>query len=200
MTMSEKRQRESRRCGRMGPFKWEMPVTTTAFSLERFNTPTGTMLMVSDDRGRLRALDWLDYEHRMMKLLKRHYGADGFTLREAKRASDARRALKNYFDGNLRAIDKLPTATNGTDFQCRVWEALRKIPVAYTITYRTLAERIGRPAATRAVGLANGSNPIAIVVPCHRVIGSNASLTGYGGGIDRKRWLLEHEGAEIVPA
>jgi methylated-DNA-[protein]-cysteine S-methyltransferase len=102
-----------------------------------------------------------------------------------------------YFDGQLNAIDDLPVATPGTDFQRMVWQALRTIPVGQTISYSVLAQRIGRPAACRAVGLANGANPISIIVPCHRVIGANAALTGYGGGVERKRWLLAHEGVTV---
>ena len=165
------------------------------FTLERLNTPTGEMLLVTDDAQRLRALDWEDHEARMQKLLRRHYGVDGIWLNEATRVSPARRALEAYFDGDLRIIDNLPTATNGTDFQRAVWDALRRIPTGHTVSYGALAVEIGRPSAMRAVGLANGSNPIAIVVPCHRVIGANASLTGYGGGLERKRWLLAHESA-----
>jgi methylated-DNA-[protein]-cysteine S-methyltransferase len=116
-------------------------------------------------------------------------------LREVSRPSEAGRSLQAYFEGDLDAITRLPTATNGTDFQRAVWDALRRIPVGHTISYGALALQIGRPTATRAVGLANGANPIAIVIPCHRVIGANASLTGYGGGLDRKRWLLAHESA-----
>jgi methylated-DNA-[protein]-cysteine S-methyltransferase len=101
--------------------------------------------------------------------------------------------MRAYFAGNLTAIDDLPVATGGTDFQRQVWRALRQIPCGETISYGELARRIDRPAAVRAVGLANGSNPISVVVPCHRVIGSDGSLTGYGGGIERKRWLLTHE-------
>jgi methylated-DNA-[protein]-cysteine S-methyltransferase len=107
----------------------------------------------------------------------------------------ARRALQDYFEGDIDAPARLPTASNGTDFQRAVWDALRLIPVGQTISYGALAARIGRPTAMRAVGHANGANPIAIVVPCHRVIGANATLTGYGGGIERKRWLLAHERA-----
>ncbi len=95
----------------------------------------------------------------------------------------------------MNALSDLATATAGTEFQHSVWDALRRIPVGCTVSYGTLAGWIGRPTATRAVGLANGANPIAVVVPCHRVIGANASLTGYGGGLERKRWLLAHEAA-----
>jgi O-6-methylguanine DNA methyltransferase len=91
------------------------------------------------------------------------------------------------------ALTHWPAAHNGTDFQRRVWDALRRIPVGHTVSYSAVAATIGQPTATRAVGLANGANPIAIAIPCHRVIGANASLAGYGGGLDRKRWLLAHE-------
>jgi methylated-DNA-[protein]-cysteine S-methyltransferase len=103
--------------------------------------------------------------------------------------ADARRQLAEYFDGRRRHFD-LRLAPEGTPFQTRVWAELCRIPFGTTISYRELAARIGQPAAVRAVGLANGRNPIAIVVPCHRVIGADGSLTGYGGGLDRKRYLL----------
>ncbi len=104
-------------------------------------------------------------------------------------------ALDRYFDGDLKAIDALPVDPGGTPFQARVWKALRGIPVGRTAAYGELAKRLGDPKAVRAVGLANGQNPIAVVIPCHRVIGADGSLVGYGGGIERKRWLLAHEGA-----
>ena len=102
-------------------------------------------------------------------------------------------AVLAYFDGDMAAFDPLVCDGEGTDFQRAVWRALRDIPVGETTSYGELARRIGAPKAVRAVGAANGANPIAIVVPCHRVVGSNGSLTGYGGGLDRKRWLLAHE-------
>jgi methylated-DNA-[protein]-cysteine S-methyltransferase len=134
----------------------------------------------------------------MMKLLRRYYGANAVRLCDAARASAISRSLAAYFDGDLAAVADLPIATNGSDFQRTVWDALRRIPAGHSISYGTLAARIGRPTAARAVGLANGANPIAIVVPCHRVIGSDASLTGYGGGLPRKRWLLVHEQKRAV--
>ena len=167
------------------------PVQT--FSLERIETPTGPMLLVTDDQGRLRALDWEDHEDRMHRLMRRHYGENGTRLRAVKPTSAAARSLRAYFGGDLAAVTSLPTATNGTDFQRAVWDGLRQIPAGQTLSYGELAAQIGRPRAVRAVGLANGSNPIAIVGPCHRVIGADASLTGYGGGLPRKRWLLTHE-------
>jgi methylated-DNA-[protein]-cysteine S-methyltransferase len=167
------------------------------FSLERLDTATGRMLLVTDDQRRLRALDWQDHEERMQRLLERHYGADAVHLSDASTTSQAARALEAYFAGDFGAIANVPTATNGTPFQRRVWAALRLIPVGETLSYGALAARIGQPRAARAVGLANGCNPIAIVVPCHRVIGANTTLTGYGGGVDRKRWLLAHESREL---
>jgi methylated-DNA-[protein]-cysteine S-methyltransferase len=164
------------------------------FSFERLNTPTGPMLIVSDEEKRLRALDWEDHQPRMQRLLERYYGANAIRLRESASPSPARHALEANFGGAVDALTDLPTATNGTTFQRKVWDALRQIPPGQTRSYSALATRIGLPAATRAVGFANGANPIAIVVPCHRVIGANGSLTGYGGGLERKRWLLAHEG------
>ncbi|HEY3919011.1 MAG TPA: methylated-DNA--[protein]-cysteine S-methyltransferase [Stellaceae bacterium] len=164
-----------------------------AFSLDRLDTPIGPLLIVSDEAQRLRALEWEDHASRLSKLLRRYYGADAAALHEGKRAAPARRALQAYFAGELDAVADLPVATNGTDFQRLVWDALRRIPAGQTLSYGGLAARIGRPTASRAVGLANGANPIPIVVPCHRVIGADASLTGFGSGLARKRWLLEHE-------
>lgn len=106
--------------------------------------------------------------------------------------------LRAYFAGELESF-ALPLAGEGTDFQKSVWAALTTIPYGETRSYADIAAQIGKPGAARAVGLANGSNPISIIVPCHRVIGANGTLTGYGGGLERKRWLLEHEGA-LAPA
>lgn len=170
-------------------------VLQQTFFLERVETPTGRMIIVTDNEHRLRALDWEDHEDRMLKLFRRNYGRDAIDLREAPRATPVRAALRAYFNGELSALSTVPTKTNGTDFQEQVWQALRRIPVGQTTSYGALAATIGKPKAMRAVGLANGSNPIAIAVPCHRVIGANAALTGFGGGIERKRWLLTHESA-----
>ena len=109
------------------------------------------------------------------------------------RANAAVRLLRAYFDGDLTAIDRIPVDTGGTPFQRRVWEELRRIPAGRPIAYAELARRVGDPRATRAVGTANGANPVAIVVPCHRVVATGGKLGGYGGGLDRKRWLLAHE-------
>lgn len=108
------------------------------------------------------------------------------------------RALRAYFDGDVHAIDALPTSAPGTEFQQRVWAALRRIPAGETWTYARLAREVGQPTAMRAVGAANGRNPIGLVVPCHRVVATGGKLGGYAGGLDRKAWLLRHEGARLA--
>ena len=159
--------------------------------LERWASPISPLLLVTDNDGALRALDFADHEARMHRLLRDHYGS--FTLREHAAPVSLTRALDAYFDGSLEALEDVQTMTAGTPFQREVWSALRAIPAGTTTTYGQLAASLGRAGASRAVGMANGSNPIAIVVPCHRVIGANGTLTGYGGGLPRKQWLLEHE-------
>lgn len=168
-----------------------------SFFVERIPTPTGPMLLLTDEQQRLRALDWEDHEARMHRLLGLHYGAGATGIVPAPRTSHARRAIEAYFAGELSALATLGVQTGGTAFQRQVWRALRDIPLGQVTSYGRLAATIGRPRAVRAVGLANGANPVALVVPCHRVIGADASLTGYGGGIERKRWLLAHEGARL---
>ncbi len=171
-----------------------MPDDVIELRLARLATPLGEALLVVDGEERLRALDWHDHEARMHRLLARHYGPGGFRLRAGRAGGEAAARLAAYFEGATAAIEELPVATGGTAFQNEVWRALRAIPRGSAISYAELARRIGRPKAVRAVGLANGANPVGIVVPCHRVIGSDGSLTGYGGGLERKRWLLAHEG------
>lgn len=161
------------------------------FLLERFDTPLGPVLLATDEDGCLRSLDWEDFSDRMNQLLRLHYGS--YRLKPTDPVSGARRALEAYFAGDLAAIAGLPVRTSGTGFQNEVWAALRTIPAGETTTYAKLAALVGRPRAVRATGAANGANPVSIVVPCHRVIGSNGTLTGYGGGLERKRWLLQHE-------
>ena len=170
-------------------------MTRQEFVLERFGTPTGPMLLLSDEEDRVRALDWDDHAPRFHQLLERHYGSDAVDLRASRKPSNIRKRIDAYFNGELDALEGIQTATGGTAFQQKVWAALREISVGRTASYADLAARIGQPSARRAVGLANGANPIAIIVPCHRVIGADGSLTGYGGGLERKRWLLAHEGA-----
>lgn len=164
------------------------------FQLDRFTAPIDDLLLVFDDLG-LRALDFAEFEDRMHRLLRLHYGEVTLTNAPAPAAITA--PLAAYFAGDLGALDSVKVATGGTDFQREVWAALRNIPAGATASYGELAAVVGRPKASRAIGMANGSNPIGIVVPCHRVIGANGTLTGYAGGIERKRWLLRHEGALV---
>jgi methylated-DNA-[protein]-cysteine S-methyltransferase len=161
--------------------------------MDRFNTPIGELFLVADGEGKLRLIGWAEDETGLQHYLKHQMGKKRFRVSPEADPSGLTSILHRYFGGDLKVIDALPVETGGTDFQREVWEALRTIPCGTTISYGELARQIGRPNAVRAVGLANGSNPIPIVVPCHRVIGSDRSLTGYGGGLERKRWLLEHE-------
>jgi methylated-DNA-[protein]-cysteine S-methyltransferase len=112
----------------------------------------------------------------------------------------ARAALSEYFDGNRRDFDDLTLAPQGTAFQMRVWRALRSIPFGATRSYGQLAKAIGQPKAIRAVGQANAKNPVFIIQPCHRVIGADGSLVGFGGGLPTKQWLLDHEGRVLESA
>ena len=160
------------------------------FLLDELPSPLGAILIVSDGEA-LRALDFDSHEGRMRDLLDRRYR--GYSLTRDAAGGRFARAVGAYFAGELSALEDLPVQGGGTAFQERVWAALRAIPVGGTISYGELARRIGQPTASRAVGMANGANPVAIVVPCHRVIGADSRLTGYGGGLERKRWLLDHE-------
>jgi O-6-methylguanine DNA methyltransferase len=164
---------------------------------DRFPTPIGAFLLVSDGAA-LMALDFHDDEDGLRRLVRRFYGSA--PLRRGRLPSAITAALDAYFAGDLEATSAIPVGTAGTPFQQRVWSELRRIPVGSTTSYGALAARLGQPGAGRAVGLANGSNPVAVVVPCHRVIGADGSLTGFGGGLDRKRWLLTHEGVALAPS
>jgi methylated-DNA-[protein]-cysteine S-methyltransferase len=168
-----------------------------SFHIDTLATPIGEMLVVVDEQQRLRALGWSDLEDRLQRQLAASYGS-ALRLRSGPTSAAIREALHAYLEGKLDAIDAIPVETGGTSFQRAVWEELRRIPAGTTLSYRDLAMRIGRPKAVRAVGHANGANPIGVVVPCHRLIGSDGSLTGYGGGLHRKRWLLDHEAARAV--
>jgi O-6-methylguanine DNA methyltransferase len=134
----------------------------------------------------------------MQRLLRLHYGA--VRLSPGTLPSEVADALSAYFAGDLEAIEQLSVRTGGTAFQRAVWAGLRAIPAGQAWSYGDLAAFVGRPRAARAVGAANGSNPVGVIVPCHRVIGADRTLTGYGGGLHRKRWLLRHEGADFHDA
>ena len=152
-------------------------------------------MLVTDADGALRALDWDDYEHRMRELLRLHHGAVDLIDRPAPMA--LKTALSAYFEGDLGQLSSIAWRIAGTPFQQKVWTALVKIPAGTTMSYGALAAKIAMPKAIRAVGHANGSNPISVVLPCHRLIGADGSLVKYGGGLERKRWLLRHEGVEV---
>ncbi len=161
--------------------------------IDQIESELGTICLVVDG-GKLCALDFADYSDRMLKLLTAHFGP--VDLVAATDPGGFSSQLRDYLSGNFDIINHIPTNPGGTAFQQQVWSALRQIPVGTYWTYGQLAAHLGKPGAARAVGLANSKNPISIVVPCHRVIGANQSLTGYAGGVDRKRWLLEHEGVD----
>ena len=160
--------------------------------VEELPTPLGALLLASRD-GVLHAVDWKDCQARMHRLLA------GAALVPGRARSAAHRALDRYFAGEVAAIDALAVEPRGTPFQRAVWRALREIPAGETSSYGALARRLGRPDAARAVGAANGANPLSVVVPCHRLVGAGGALTGYGGGLARKAWLLDHEGRALPP-
>jgi len=154
----------------------------------------GTVLLVTEG-ARLCALDYVGYEQRMTDLLKLRYG--NFCLKKSPDPCGFSSRIRAYLCGEYRTLDEILVSTGGTPFQQGVWAALRTIPPGTVMTYSEMAAQLGQPRAFRAVGAANALNPIAIVVPCHRLVGTNGSLTGYAGGLERKRWLLEHEGVNV---
>ncbi len=183
MTMNEQAFAEEKR--RQGDF----------LGRSRLATPAGSIVLV--ERGRaLVGLVFEDHWKGFRRDLERRFGT--FTFKENPQTEGAADALRRYFSGDLKALDVIEVDTGGTPFQQEVWRALRRIPAGTTWSYARLASEIGRPSAVRAVAAANGANPVSIVVPCHRVIGADGSLTGYGGGLERKRWLLVHEGALLA--
>jgi methylated-DNA-[protein]-cysteine S-methyltransferase len=165
------------------------------FVLDRIPSPVGEIFAVTSAEA-LHALDFHDYTERMHRLLEVHYGS--VELLERRETLGVRERLDRYFDGDFDAFAGLALRTNGTPFQSAVWTALCTIPPGSTTSYGAIARALGTPAGARAVGIANGANPIGIIVPCHRVIGADGSLTGYGGGLERKSWLLRHEGARLL--
>ncbi|MEM9906095.1 MAG: methylated-DNA--[protein]-cysteine S-methyltransferase [Cyanobacteria bacterium P01_D01_bin.44] len=172
-----------------------MNATSSAtFYIGQVESPIGQILVVTQGDV-LCSVDFEGYEDRMMALLKKRYGA--LDLKKGGKMGGICDRIRAYLSGDLHSLDDIPTETSGTEFQQQVWHALRSIPPGSVITYGELAQQIGRPKAVRAVGMTNGLNPIAIVLPCHRVVGANGKLTGYAGGLARKRWLLAHEGVDL---
>lgn len=170
------------------------------FNEHLLDTPIGKLAIWLDAKEILQFVGWTEYRQATLKQLSRYYGVKEITLIPTQQTNQVIQTIENYFKGDIKGINALAVANFGTDFQKKVWQALRKIPAGETISYGELASQIGSPLASRAVGLANNRNPIAIVVPCHRVIGKNSSLTGYAGGLERKQWLLNHESAQLTLA
>jgi methylated-DNA-[protein]-cysteine S-methyltransferase len=165
-------------------------MVVTELFIDRIEFELGEILVVTDEEA-LCAVDFSGYEQRMMKLLARRYNS--VRLVEKVNPQGFSQRILAYLAGDFNSIAGIPVRTGGTVFQQQVWLALRRILPGTTATYGELAKSIDRPHAYRAVGLANSLNPIAIVLPCHRIVGANGSLTGYAGGLDRKGWLLRHE-------
>lgn len=162
--------------------------------LETISSEIGTILVITE-AGKLCAIEFHDCKPRIMAWLNKRFGP--VELRPANTSSGIAERIQAYLNDKQHSLDDIPIDTGGTTFQQQVWQALRQIPVGTVITYGQLAERLGKSSASRAVGLANSQNPVSIVLPCHRVIGANGHLTGYAGGLERKRWLLEHEGVQL---
>lgn len=163
--------------------------------IDQINSPIGQILILSDGES-LCGVEFEDYEARTLAFLKRRYGE--VTLQPEQNPLELSDRMQAYLAGEFHSFDQVDVSLGGTAFQQQVWLALREIPIGTVETYGQLAKRLGKPGASRAVGLANSQNPIAIVLPCHRVIGSNGQLTGYAGGLERKRWLLAHEGVPLA--
>ncbi|MBM7844061.1 methylated-DNA--[protein]-cysteine S-methyltransferase [Herpetosiphon giganteus] len=161
--------------------------------LEQVATPIGDVVIISSPQGVV-YLDFGDNQARCQRLLSQRYGS--FELMPTSQ-SDLSAAVARYFAGDLAALDLIKVDLAGSEFQRKVWLTLREIGVGQTMSYGQLAAKVGTPSAARAIGMTNGLNPISLVLPCHRVIGANKSLTGYAGGLERKRWLLRHEGAQF---
>lgn len=159
---------------------------------DSLETPIGTVLL-GVNKGRLCVVEFSDYDSRMDRLLTARFGS--FTIKNTPDPDGITTRVRAYFNGDLRAIDAIPVETGGTAYQQIVWAALREIPVGTVTSYGALAKQIGSVA--RAVGITNSLNPIGIIVPCHRVIGADGTLTGYAGGLHRKEWLLRHEGVDL---
>ncbi len=158
--------------------------------MDRMESPIGSLLLVWREET-LCALSFDYREERMAASLKARFGE--VELVRASGPNRFRSLMEDYFAGDLAVLEGIAVETGGTPFQQNVWRLLREIPAGKTASYGELAAKLNTPGASRAVGMANNRNPVAIVVPCHRVIGANGSMIGYGGGLDRKRWLLAHE-------
>jgi methylated-DNA-[protein]-cysteine S-methyltransferase len=160
-------------------------------------SPVGQIEVILDEAGILRGLDFGSGLPRIRQRMARLY--PGISLETGAAPPRVSEALGGYFEGDPDALARLDCATAGTRFQEQVWTALCDIPQGVTRSYLDIAIQVAAPRAVRAVGLANGANPVALLIPCHRVVGRSGALTGYAGGLERKAWLLAHEGASSGP-
>ncbi|MBL4801920.1 MAG: methylated-DNA--[protein]-cysteine S-methyltransferase [Emcibacter sp.] len=165
---------------------------TKQLIIDYYDCKIGPLIMVFDE-GVLCALDFMDHKARCFRILTKSY--PNHRLDQQQDPFAFRTILNRYLTGEVSAFENIPVILKGTEFQQQVWQALHQIPAGHTVSYGDLARLIGRPKAVRALGHANSMNPIALVIPCHRVIGKDGTLTGYAGGLERKEWLLRHEGA-----
>ena len=171
-------------------------MSTRCVIVDRLETPIGDVTIGVDQDQNLVSLDFIEAGRADCFSLDRFY--PDRARRDGRAPESIKQALRDYFDGDIDALTGLPVSLPGTAFQRDVWSALCAIQLGTTCSYLDIANAIGNPKAVRAVGMANNANPIAIVVPCHRVIGADGSMVGYGSGIKRKQWLLRHEG--VYPA
>ncbi|MBG1231342.1 methylated-DNA--[protein]-cysteine S-methyltransferase [Aestuariivirga litoralis] len=165
------------------------------FLTERLETPVGPMVLVAKD-GVVLLFEFEGTPGRVERQMRARFG--DVELQAATNPFGISDQIRDYFAGDIRALDTLLTDGGGTEFERQVWAELRQIPAGTTVSYGHIARKLGDIQHSRAVGTANGKNPIAIIVPCHRVIGADGSMTGYGGGIKNKEWLLRHEGALLL--
>ena len=162
----------------------------TILHTDQIPTPIGEVFIALEGQ-KLVFLDFADNLERIEKLLKRRYGS--YALEPTHNPHGVSKRVSSYFGGDLTALEGTEVSTGGTEFQKRVWNGLLEIPMGQTWSYGQLAAHLENPGAVRAVGQTNGLNPVALVLPCHRVVGANGTVTGYAGGLERKKWLLEHE-------
>jgi methylated-DNA-[protein]-cysteine S-methyltransferase len=162
------------------------------FIRQTITSPVGGLILIAR-KDRLCMAEFADCGHRTDKWLHRRMAKEAGELTDGEIPSPIARAFAAYFDGEVAALEGIDVELSGTVFQNAMWSALRAIPPGRTFSYGIFADRLGRPQAARAVGHANGANPLSIVVPCHRLVGADGALTNYGGGLWRKRWLLDHE-------
>lgn len=170
--------------------KYRTPIIFNEYSL---TTPLGKLTIWLDKSNIIQFIGWIEQREASIQQLVNLYKTKTIELNLTNNTHPVLQTIKDYFKGDINAINQLTVANYGSLFQKKVWQALRNIPAGTTCSYSELAKLLGNQKASRAVGMANHNNPIAIVVPCHRVIGKNNKLIGYAGGLEKKEWLLAHE-------